>query len=127
MGPDAEGAGEGAGGGDVVGELHAEQVVHGGAEGEFDAEGHFGGEGGFAVEEVGERGSADLEDGGGLGDGETEGFDDFGADEVTGVGRVFHGHGLLLVVVDQVDVSGFVFRAGVAEDEPPVAGHAQAP
>ena len=71
---DAEGSGERAGGGDVIGELHAEKMVHGWAEGEFDAEGHFGGECGLAMEKVRECGATDLEDGRCFGDGEAEGF-----------------------------------------------------
>ena len=44
----------------VVGELHAEQVVHVGAERLFDAESHFRRQCGLAVEQIGERGPAKV-------------------------------------------------------------------
>src|ERR1039458_3181697 len=50
----------------VVGELHAEKVVHVGTERLFDAQSHFRRQCGLVVEQVGERGAAHLEDSGRL-------------------------------------------------------------
>jgi len=90
--PDCEAAGVLAGLGYVVGELHAEKVVHVWAEGFLDAQRHFRRERGLAVQQVGERGAAHFQNLRRLGDGEAESFDHFGASQIAGMGRVFHGH-----------------------------------
>jgi hypothetical protein len=66
----------------VVSELHPEEVVHIRAEHPFDAERHFRGEGGFAVEQVGERSVANLQDARRLRYVQAESFDDLGSYQV---------------------------------------------
>src|SRR5258708_2646887 len=75
----------------VVGELHAEKVVHVGAEGLFDAQGHFRRQGGLAVQKVGERGAAYLQNLRCFRHGEAESFDDFGSYQVAWMRRILHG------------------------------------
>lgn len=76
----------------IVGELHAQQMVHLRPKRLFDAQHHFRCERGFAVKKIGERGAADFQNLRRLGYVEAEGFDDFGSDQVTRMGRVFHRH-----------------------------------
>ena len=76
---------------DVISKLHAKQVVHGGAECFFNAQGHVGGERGLAVEEVGERGAADFENFGRLFYGQAQLLDDLVLMRSPGWGGFFMG------------------------------------
>ena len=76
----------------VVGELHAEKVVHVRAERLFDAQGHFRRQRCRAVQKVGKRGAAHFQNLRRLRYVEAEGFDDLGFDQVARMGRILHGH-----------------------------------
>jgi len=78
--------------GHVIGELHAQKVVHLRAECFFDAQSHVGRQCGVAVEKIGERGAAHLQNLRGLGHAEAERFDDLGLNQAAWMGRVLHGH-----------------------------------
>jgi len=76
----------------VVGELHAEKVIHVRAESLLDAQGHFWSQCGLAVEKIGERSAAHLQNLRRLRHGEAESFNDFGSDQVSRMRRVLHRH-----------------------------------
>src|ERR1700687_5640197 len=57
----------------VIGNLHTEKVLHVRAEGLFDAQGHFRRQRGLAVQKIGERGAAHLQNLRSLRDAEAEG------------------------------------------------------
>jgi len=63
----------------VIGELHAEKVVHVGTERLLDAQCHFRCQRGLGVEKVGERGAAHFQNLRRLRHVKTEGFDDLDA------------------------------------------------
>ena len=102
-------------------------MLHVGTEGLFDAQGHFRRELGLAVEKVRERGLAHVQDLRRLRDVQGKGFNDFGSDQAARMGRVFHGHCILLMAVDQVNMAGGVRLLVVAKNQAPVSGHGQAP
>jgi hypothetical protein len=70
----------------VIGELHAKKMVHVRAEGLFDAQGHFRRQGCLAVQKIGERSAAHLQNVRRLRHVEAEGFDDFGPDQLARMG-----------------------------------------
>ena len=70
--------------------------------------------------------SAHVQDLRRLRDVQAKGFNDFGSDQAARMGRVFHGHCILLMVVDQVNIAGGV-RVLVSKNQAPVFGHVQAP
>jgi hypothetical protein len=71
----------------VVSELHAEKMVHIWAERLFDAQGHLRRQRGFAVQKIGQRGTAYFQILRRLRYVEAEGIDDLGLYEVTRMGR----------------------------------------
>jgi len=78
----------------VVGELHAQKMVHVRAKCLLDAQGHFRRESGLAAEKVGERGAAHLQNLSRLRHVESESLDDFVLIRSPGWGGFFMGIGV---------------------------------
>src|SRR3990172_13096847 len=79
---------------DVVGGLHAHERVHLHSKGFLDAEGHVPGKVSLAVEQAGQCGPGNMKRGGGGRYREARRLDNLGPNEISGMGRVLHRHGV---------------------------------
>jgi hypothetical protein len=80
--------------GDVVGSLHPHERVHLHAKGFLNAEGHVPGKVSLAVKQAGQRGPGNLERGSGRRYREACRLDNFSPNEISGMRRVLHRHGV---------------------------------
>ena len=95
-----------AGLGDIVRRLHPHKRVHLHSECLFNAQGHVPGKVCLAVEQAGQRRPGHLKRRSRCRHREARGLDNLGPDEISGVGRVLHGH-----VVDSLSPSEYKLKA----------------
>jgi hypothetical protein len=105
----------------VMGELHAEKMIHVGAEGLFDAQGYLRSQRGLAMQKVGERSATHMQNLRRLRDAQAESFDDFSSYPITRMERILHR--ALLMVIDHVDIASGVGLFVLPKDQPPVSGN----
>src|SRR5882762_7900412 len=79
---------------DVVGGLHSHERIHLHSEGFLDAERHVPGKVSLAVEQAGQRGPGNMKRGSRRRYREARGFDNLRPNEISGMGRVLHTHGV---------------------------------
>src|SRR5580658_9226499 len=84
------------GAGDIVGRLHTHQCVHLDSKRFFDTERHFTGEIGLAVQQAGQCWAGYSQRCRGGSHRQSRRLNNLRSDEISGMGRVLHGHGLLL-------------------------------
>jgi hypothetical protein len=109
----------------VVGKLHAQKVVHIGAERLFDAQSHFRRQRSLAVQKIGERGSPTFKISAAFHTLKSRASIISVLISSPGWGGFFMG--IFLMVVVQVKIAGGVRLFVVAENQPPVSRNGQAP